>query len=42
MDDEALRDRIIAIWQARSDRYSELRSAETATQERREMSYLGG
>lgn len=41
-DDEALRDRIIAIWQARSDRYSELRSAETTTQERREMSYLGG
>jgi len=40
--DDALRDRIIDIWQARSDRYSELRSAETAAQTRREMSYLGG
>jgi len=40
--DEALRELIIGIWQARSDRYSELRSAETATRARVEMSYLGG
>lgn len=42
MSDRALRERIVEIWQARSDRYSELRSAETAGVKRPEMSYLGG
>lgn len=40
--DEDLREMIVAVWQARSDRYSELRSAATATRKRPEMSYLGG
>jgi cyclic pyranopterin phosphate synthase len=40
--DGDLRERISEIWRARSDRYSELRSAEMATRERAEMSYLGG
>jgi GTP 3',8-cyclase len=31
-----------AIWSARTDRYSELRSAETAGLEKVEMSYIGG
>ncbi len=31
-----------AIWGARTDRYSEIRTAETATQEKIEMSYIGG
>jgi cyclic pyranopterin phosphate synthase len=48
LSDEALRQQIAAIWQGRSDRYSELRSllpAEThATPARKrvEMSYIGG
>lgn len=40
--DESLLRSIAEIWQRRSDRYSELRSAETTAQERPEMSYLGG
>ena len=40
--DEAILESITEIWRARSDRYSELRSAETRAQERPEMSYLGG
>jgi cyclic pyranopterin phosphate synthase len=36
--DEAIR----TIWRARSDRYSELRTAETAAQPKVEMSYIGG
>jgi len=40
--DEDLRQQISEIWRARADRYSELRSAETAVQQRPEMSYLGG
>jgi len=33
---------LAAIWGARSDRYSELRSAQTAGRKRIEMSYIGG
>jgi len=40
--DEDLRQQISEIWRARADRYSEIRSAETATRKRPEMSYLGG
>ena len=30
------------LWQQRDDRYSEIRSADTATLRRIEMSYIGG
>jgi len=40
--DDDLREKIAEVWRVRSDRYSELRSAATATRERPEMSYLGG
>ncbi|HYD55642.1 MAG TPA: GTP 3',8-cyclase MoaA [Burkholderiales bacterium] len=40
--DEALRDEIAAVWQGRSDRYSEIRTLETARQRKVEMSYIGG
>lgn len=40
--DEDLRDAIVAVWRARSDRYSEIRSAETARLRKVEMSYIGG
>ena len=40
--DKALRDAIAAVWAARTDRYSELRSAETAGLHKIEMSYIGG
>jgi cyclic pyranopterin phosphate synthase len=40
--DEDLRDSIRGVWAARTDRYSELRSAETAELPRIEMSYIGG
>jgi cyclic pyranopterin phosphate synthase len=40
--DEALAARIAAIWGARTDRYSEQRSAETAALPRVEMSHIGG
>jgi GTP 3',8-cyclase len=33
---------IASIWQARSDRYSEIRTAETAKARKIEMSYIGG
>ncbi|MCC7040363.1 MAG: GTP 3',8-cyclase MoaA [Burkholderiales bacterium] len=41
-DDEALRRAIVAIWRQRSDRYSELRTAQTAKSAKIEMSYIGG
>jgi cyclic pyranopterin phosphate synthase len=41
-DDEEIRDRIAAVWQQRSDRYSEIRTAETAKAKKIEMSYIGG
>ena len=40
--DEQLTDALRGIWVARTDRYSELRSAETAGLEKVEMSYIGG
>ncbi len=41
-DDDAIAARLAGVWQARSDRYSELRTAETARQQKVEMSYIGG
>ena len=44
--DEDIRDRIAAVWRARDDRYSEIRTAQTeemrAKQRKVEMSYIGG
>jgi cyclic pyranopterin phosphate synthase len=40
--DAALSTAIGDIWRARGDRYSEIRSAETAKQQKIEMSYIGG
>jgi GTP 3',8-cyclase len=40
--DEALRNEIAAVWQRRSDNYSEVRTLETAKQRKVEMSYIGG
>jgi GTP 3',8-cyclase len=40
--DEALRSSIAAIWQSRDDRYSEIRTAETAKARKVEMSFIGG
>jgi cyclic pyranopterin phosphate synthase len=41
-DEEQLHEAIAAIWSRRTDRYSELRSAETADLPKVEMSYIGG
>jgi GTP 3',8-cyclase len=41
-DDDELAAAIASVWGARTDRYSELRSAETADLPRVEMSYIGG
>ena len=46
-DDQRLRDEIVAVWRARGDRYSEIRTAQTALPEssrlrKVEMSYIGG
>ena len=40
--DEEISDAIARIWQARADRYSEIRTAETAKLRKIEMSYIGG
>jgi cyclic pyranopterin phosphate synthase len=40
--DEELAAAIAGVWRVRDDRYSELRSAETAGLEKVEMSYIGG
>jgi GTP 3',8-cyclase len=40
--DEELRNEIAAVWQRRADRYSEIRTAETARARKVEMSYIGG
>jgi GTP 3',8-cyclase len=40
--DEEIRNHIAAVWQRRADRYSEIRTAETAKQRKVEMSYIGG
>jgi GTP 3',8-cyclase len=41
-DDVGLRDRLVAIWSARTDRASELRAEAGLTGPRVEMSYIGG
>jgi cyclic pyranopterin phosphate synthase len=40
--DEALRTEIASLWTRRADRYSELRTAQTAALPKIEMSYIGG
>jgi GTP 3',8-cyclase len=40
--DDALRNEIAAVWQQRSDRYSEIRAAQTSSLKKVEMSYIGG
>ena len=40
--DEELDDAIAGIWHARTDRYSDLRTAETSSEPKIEMSYIGG
>jgi cyclic pyranopterin phosphate synthase len=40
--DDEIRNQIAAVWQRRSDRYSEIRTAETAKLRKVEMSYIGG
>ncbi len=40
--DDQLRDAIAAVWRAREDRYSEIRTAKTARERKVEMSYIGG
>jgi GTP 3',8-cyclase len=40
--DEEIRNEIAAVWQGRADRYSEIRTAETARAKKVEMSYIGG
>lgn len=41
-DDAALDAAIAQVWQSRDDRYSEIRTAETAARQKIEMSYIGG
>ncbi|MEO8144822.1 MAG: GTP 3',8-cyclase MoaA [Betaproteobacteria bacterium] len=40
--DDDIRDRVAAVWRLRDDRYSEVRTAETAKLRKVEMSYIGG
>ncbi len=40
--DDAVRNEIAAVWRARGDRYSEIRTSETARMPKVEMSYIGG
>jgi cyclic pyranopterin phosphate synthase len=40
--DDELRNEIASVWQRRGDRYSEIRTAETAKARKVEMSYIGG
>ena len=41
-DDDAIAETIRAVWSAREDRYSDLRSAATEKLPKIEMSYIGG
>ncbi len=41
-DDEALKRAVAAIWRQRADRYSEIRTENTAREPKVEMSYIGG
>jgi len=40
--DEEITNEIAAVWQRRADRYSEIRTGETAKLRKVEMSYIGG
>ena len=40
--DDELRNEIAAVWQARTDRYSEIRTSQTSSLKKVEMSYIGG
>ena len=40
--DQQLRNAIVAVWRKRADRYSEIRTGETAGGRKVEMSYIGG
>jgi GTP 3',8-cyclase len=40
--DEEIRDAIASIWRSRDDRYSEIRTTETARRSKVEMSFIGG
>ena len=40
--DAQLRDEIAAVWQVRADRYSEIRTSQTSSLKKVEMSYIGG
>ena len=40
--DEQLAERLRSVWTARADRYSEARTADTASAQKIEMSYIGG
>ena len=40
--DEEIRNEIAAVWQARADRYSEIRTSQTSALKKVEMSYIGG
>jgi cyclic pyranopterin phosphate synthase len=40
--DEEIRNEIAAVWQGRTDRYSEIRTSQTAALKKVEMSYIGG
>jgi cyclic pyranopterin phosphate synthase len=40
--DAELRNQIAAVWQRRSDRYSEIRTSQTSSLKKVEMSYIGG
>ena len=40
--DETISDAIAAVWRRRDDRYSEVRTAETAPSRKVEMSFIGG
>jgi cyclic pyranopterin phosphate synthase len=40
--DDEIRDEIAAVWQGRSDRYSEIRTSQTKKINKVEMSYIGG
>jgi cyclic pyranopterin phosphate synthase len=40
--DAELRDEIAAVWQRRADRYSEIRTSQTSSLKKVEMSYIGG
>jgi GTP 3',8-cyclase len=40
--DDEIRNEIAAVWQARTDRYSEIRTSRTSSLKKVEMSYIGG